>query len=148
MTIIWCMVPEIWRVTDRNFCHFGPFFTLLPPNNLKNQNVEMKKTNSWRYYHFPHVHHEWQSYDVCFLRYGAWRREFFVILNCFSPFYPLTTWKIKNRLEILPLYIHVYHKGESYDIWFLRYGVHFLLFWTIFCPFIPLTTRKIKILKK
>ena len=28
---IWCMVPEIWSVTDRNFGHFGPFFALLPP---------------------------------------------------------------------------------------------------------------------
>ena len=30
MTIIWCMVPEIWSSTDRIFCHFGPFFALLP----------------------------------------------------------------------------------------------------------------------
>ena len=38
MTIIWCMVPEIWSATDRNFCHFGPFFALLPltQNFLKN----------------------------------------------------------------------------------------------------------------
>ena len=28
MTIIWCMVPEIWSVTDTIFCHFGPFFAL------------------------------------------------------------------------------------------------------------------------
>ena len=36
MTLIWCIVPEIWSVTDVIFCHFGPFF--LPfclPNNLK-----------------------------------------------------------------------------------------------------------------
>ena len=31
MTIIWCMVPEIWNVTDRTFCHFGSLFALLPP---------------------------------------------------------------------------------------------------------------------
>ena len=31
MTVIWCMVPEIWSATDRIFCHFGPFFALLPP---------------------------------------------------------------------------------------------------------------------
>ena len=31
MTIIWCMVPEILSATDRIFCHFGPFFALLPP---------------------------------------------------------------------------------------------------------------------
>ena len=34
------MVPEIWSVTDRIFCNFGPFFALLPPDNLKNQNLE------------------------------------------------------------------------------------------------------------
>ena len=34
------MVPEIWRKTDIIFCHFGPFFALLPPNNPKNQNFE------------------------------------------------------------------------------------------------------------
>ena len=44
MTIIWCMVPEILSITDRIFCHFGPFFPLLP-NNLKNQNFDkLKKT--------------------------------------------------------------------------------------------------------
>ena len=30
MTIIWCMVPEIWSMTDWIFCHFGSFFALLP----------------------------------------------------------------------------------------------------------------------
>ena len=46
MTIIWCMVPEIWSATDKIFCHFGPFFfSLLPPNNLKNQNFEKMEKN-------------------------------------------------------------------------------------------------------
>ena len=30
MTIMWCMVPEIWSMMSRTFCHFGPFFNLLP----------------------------------------------------------------------------------------------------------------------
>ena len=34
------MVPEISSVTDRIFCHFGPFPALLPPSNPKNQNFE------------------------------------------------------------------------------------------------------------
>ena len=40
----------------------------------------------------------------------------------------------------------MYHKWQSYDVWFLRYRArqNFLSFWTIFCP---LTTQKIKILK-
>ena len=37
------MVPEIWSVTDRIFCHFGPLFALLPPNNPKNENFEKMK---------------------------------------------------------------------------------------------------------
>ena len=41
------MAPEIWSLTDRNFCHFGQFLALLPPNNPKNQNFEKikKKTH-------------------------------------------------------------------------------------------------------
>ena len=30
MTIIWCMGPEIWSVTDIIFCHCGLIFILLP----------------------------------------------------------------------------------------------------------------------
>ena len=49
MTIIWWMVPEIWSVADRVFCHFGLF---LPFTTLKNQ----KKTSTWRYHHFTQVY--------------------------------------------------------------------------------------------
>ena len=28
ITIIWCMLSEIWSATDRIFCHFGLFFAL------------------------------------------------------------------------------------------------------------------------
>ena len=76
--------------------HFLPFHH---PDNLK-----IKKKNTWRYYHFTHVHHKWQSYDKWFLRYGASQTELFFI---FCPFTPLTTEKIKTfekwrkTLEIL-----------------------------------------------
>ena len=51
--------------------------------------------------------------------------------------------------DIILLYINVYHKWRSYDIWFLKFKVRqkFLSFWVIFCPFSPLTAWKIKILK-
>ena len=29
--MIWCKIPEIWSTTGRIFCHFEPFFALLPP---------------------------------------------------------------------------------------------------------------------
>ena len=35
-------------------------------------------------------------YDVWFLRYGVWRTEFFVILDCFWPFYPPNNPKNQN----------------------------------------------------
>ena len=39
------MVTEMWSGTDRFFCHFGPVFALLPPNNPENKNFEkIKKT--------------------------------------------------------------------------------------------------------
>ena len=38
------MVPEIWRATDKTFCHFGPFFgTFTPPNNPKTEKFEKIK---------------------------------------------------------------------------------------------------------
>ena len=36
ITSIWCMLPEIWNVTDIIFCHFGPFCHFDP----KNKNLE------------------------------------------------------------------------------------------------------------
>ena len=44
---IWSMIPEIWSATDRTFCHFGSFFALFPPKNLKNQNFEKIKKMCW-----------------------------------------------------------------------------------------------------
>ena len=37
------MAPEIESETGRIFCHFGPFFALLPPNNTENKNFEKMK---------------------------------------------------------------------------------------------------------
>ena len=83
--LVWCMVPEIWKF----FCHFGPFFALLHPllpKNQKNQHFEKREKNDWRYYHFPHVYHKWQSYD------GSWdmksHRQNFLSLWTVLPFNP------------------------------------------------------------
>ena len=38
------MVPEIWSMTDRIFCHFGPFFALLPPPPMDPENQNFEKT--------------------------------------------------------------------------------------------------------
>ena len=41
MTIMWCMVPEIWSMTDRIFCHFGAFLAILP--TLKTWKIKILK---------------------------------------------------------------------------------------------------------
>ena len=53
------MVPEIWSAI--NVCRFGPFFALSVP--LQPGKLKLKKKNTWRYYHFIHLHHKWQSYE-------------------------------------------------------------------------------------
>ena len=40
ITIIWCMLPDIWNTTDIFFSHFGPFFTFYP---LKTQKIKILK---------------------------------------------------------------------------------------------------------
>ena len=46
-------------VTDRIFVHFGLFFTLLPPPNPKNLNLEKrKKAPGDICHHFTHVYHK------------------------------------------------------------------------------------------
>ena len=95
------------------------------------------------------------------MMYGSWnidcnKQNFLSFWTVFYLFNPITTWKIKfwkNEKTAWRYYhfIHVYHKWQSNDVWFLRYEARqtiFLSFWTIFCPFTPLTARKIKISKK
>ena len=133
MTIIWCMVPETWSTTDRIFCHPGLFFALLPLYGPKKIKTLKKWKNTGKYYHFKKVYHKWQSYDIWFLRYGMQLTTFFVILGCFSPFYPPNNPKNQN-------FTQVYHKWKLYDVWFLRYRARcteFLSFLTIFCRFTP-----------
>ena len=138
MTVVWCIIPQIWSEMDRIFCNFGPFF-------------------AWRYYHFTHVYHKWKSYDVWFLRYGAWWAEFCVILDHFLHFYPPNNPKNQNfekmkkpPRDIITLHMCTINENHMiYGSWDMeRDGQNFLSFWTAFCPFTPLTTRKIKILKK
>ena len=162
MTIIWCMVPEMWSVTDRVLHNFGPFFPLLSHLWPGKSKLKKNEKNSWSFIFlhiiFLHnVHYKWQSYDVWFLKYGGWQTEIFVILDHFLPFYspPLTIHKIKilkkwKNSSRYYHFTHVWHKWQSYDVWFLQHGAQktkFLSFWAIFCPFTNIMTWKINILK-
>ena len=126
MTIIWCMVPEIWSVTGKFFCHFGLLFAILPPNNPKNQNFEkLKKMPGGIIILYMCTINDNQ------MMYGSWdikhdRQTFLSFWTIFCPFTPLTARKIKiskkwkKCLEMSSFYTSV-TKIWSYGILFLRY---------------------------
>ena len=94
--------------------------------------------NTWRYYHFTHVYHTWQSYDVWFLRYGVWLTQLFIILDHFLHLYPPNNpenqnfEKMKKNAWRYHHFTHEYHKWQScmvLEIWSVMD--------TIFCNFGP-----------
>ena len=96
------------------------------------------------------------------MRYSSWYTEwdnfFLSFWAIFYPFTTLTTWKIKILKKWKKFqkrhhhFTQVYHKGQSYDIYFLRYQLQQTDFFVIlghFLPFyLPLTARKMKISRK
>ena len=142
--------------TDLIF-HFWHFIALLFhywPQKLK---FGKYVRSTWRYHPFSHVYNKWRSYDVWFLRYKAWRTEFFVILSFFSPLTLLTTKRKHNfeKMKTAPRDIFILHMPTindnhmMYGSWNMEWNWHNCLsFWAIFCLFISLTTRNIKILEK
>ena len=79
------------------------------------------------------MYHKWQSYDG-FLRYGAWRTEFFVILDHFLDFYHPNNPKNQNF--------------ERLKNWRIMDSIVIFHFGLFFCPFTSLTDQIIKIKKK
>ena len=101
MKIIWCMVPEMWSTKILLwfwiiFCHFTPLTT-------RKINISKHEKNTWRYYHFTHVYHRWQNYNVQSLSgYGGQQS------HChFGSF-------IDHR--------------QSYDVWFLKWIGHYSVY--------------------
>ena len=147
ITIIWCTVPEIRSETDRIFCHFGPFFALLPPPSpLKIPKIKilkkMKKMPGDIILLYIHVYHKWRSYDIWFLKYKVQQTEIFVILGHFLPFNPRDSlenqnFKIENNTWRYYHFTHLHHKWQSYGVWFLRYGVRATEFFCHSGPVLP-----------
>ena len=112
------------------FCPFTPLMT---------QKIKFSKTkkNPWRYYHFTHVYHKWQSYDAWFLRYGV-RQNFLSFWAIFCPFTSLRSgnskfWKNEKSNRRYYPFTHMHHNWQSHDVWFLRHGAQ----QTNFCHFGP-----------
>ena len=91
------------------------------------------------------MYHKWQSCEVWFLRYEAWRTHFFVIM--------------KNRnvktLKKTPGDIIILHKCTQNHDHMLYYSLdivcnrfNYFSFWAIFCLFTSLEAWKLKIKKK
>ena len=89
------------------FCHFGPFFALLPSNNPKTQNFEKLK------WHIIILH--MCNINDNHMMYGSWdiewdRQNILSFWTVFCPFTPLvarklkTLKKFKKCLEISSLY--------------------------------------------
>ena len=144
--IIWDMVPEIWSGTDILFCHFEPFFALLPTKQPWKPKFWKDEKSTWRYHHFTQVYHKWKSYEVWFLRYEA-RQKFLSFAAIFCPFTPLTTPKIKllkkwkTSLEVSSFNTNVpkimiicYTVPEIWRVTDLIVNFHFGLFFAILLP--------------
>ena len=143
MTIIWCMVSEIWSMTDRIFCHLDSFLPFYPSKNPKNQHfLKIKRASGdiiiWHMCTINDIH----------IMYGFWdikcdKNRFLSFWTVFYPFNPLTTWKIKilknwkKHLEI---------SCCSWDMACNR-CIDFL-FWTCFLPFYLLNSPKNQNFKK
>ena len=96
ITIIWCMLPEIWSVTDIIFCHFGSFFVLFhywPPKLKFGKNVK-ETPGDIILLNMCNINEDHIMYGSCDIRHS---RVFFLLFwAIFCPFFPLTTQKIKS----------------------------------------------------
>ena len=142
MTIIWCMLTQIWSAcTDKflsyqaNFCFFAPLLT--PKINIWNKR---KKTPG----HVLLLHKCIINQDQ--MIYGSWDVKFNRIcwssLGFFCPFTPLTPWKMKISKMKKTLWISWFYISVPKmmiicytvrEIWCVTMS----LFWAIFCLTCP-----------
>ena len=155
--------PEMWRTEIGNFWsisalllpwkpkksklwkdNFLPFWVTFCPSTPENQNFEKLKKTTWDVIilhmctindnHTMYGSEIWSAKHLIYCHFGL----FFVLLS------PLTIQKIKilkkweKDMEILSFYKCVYHKWQSYDVWFLRYGARPTEFFFCFGSFFAL----------
>ena len=147
------MIYGSWNIGcngQKVFVILGHFLPFQPPDNSENQNFKIEK-NTWRYYHFTHLHHKWQSHEVWFLRYGVRQTESLIIFVPFFALLPPNNPKNQNfeKLKKTPGDIIISHiciiidNHIMYGSWDTeRDRQNFLSFWIIFCLFTPLKIRK------
>ena len=144
-----------------NFLSFWVIFCTFTQLLTRKIKIWKNIKRTCRYYTFTYAHHKSRSYDVWFLKYKVQTPKFFVILDLFFFFCPLTLltttkpkiWKNKKMPADI-IILHLCNTNDNHDVWFLIYqaqhGIFCLFlseFWAIFCPFTPLAIQKIKISK-
>ena len=105
------------------FCLFTP---LTAPKISKLKKDEKK--NDCRYHHLTQVYQKSWSFAILSLIVRDGCNSYFSFWAVFCPFTPLTAQNIKilKKQQQNPTwrchhFTHVYHKWQSYDVWFLRY---------------------------
>ena len=140
---------------DGIFCHFEPFFALLPPVNQENQNFEkMKKTSV--------IILPMCTKNENHMMYGPWDmkhdRIFLSFWAIICTFYPTNNPKNRNFEKMKKtlgdiIILHKYSKNPDHTLCCSWDMVHdrcccYFSFRAIFCPFTPPITQQIKIFKK
>ena len=113
--------------------HFLPFYPLKKPQKSKFRKVKKFAGDIIILHMFSKNHNH--------MIYGSWhmewdRHNFLSFCTAFCPFTLLWTQKIKilkneTNTWIYYHFTNVYHKWQSYDAWFLRYGVQWTKFFVI-----------------
>ena len=153
----WCYLQFLrYRAWQTEINNFRSILSLLP---LKTQEIKILKNEELAGdIIILHVYQKSQLYEVRFLKYGAQRTDFFVILDHLLLFYPPNNLQSQNFQEIKKAsrdttILQVCTINGNHMMMYASWDLvgdrrNFLRFWTVFCPFNPLTTQKIKILKK
>ena len=141
MTILWCMVPEIWSAADRIVCHVGLFLSTYPPSFFQNFEKMNKIPGDIIILYICTINenHMYGSWDM---EHDKWNffSHFGLFFALFPPKQPGKPEFWRNVKKAWRYYFtYVYYKWKWYSVWFLRYGVqNFFWFSTIFCSFTPL----------
>ena len=143
------MILEIWSVTDRVYCNFGPFFCPFTPLTINKIKILKKKRKTLKilsfYTSLPKMPFVWCM--VPEIR-SITERTFCHFWASFCHFTSLTTRKIKisKKMKKIPGDIIILYKCTKnhdhmlYCCWDTvcdGCNVYFS-FWAIFCPFTPL----------
>ena len=109
--------------------HFLPFY--LSPNSLITLNIKILKKNKKCleilsfYTYRSTINEDHMIYGSCNIRCN--RQKFSTLWVIFLPFQPLDNlenqnFNIKKYTWRYSHFTNLYHKWQSYDVWFLRYG--------------------------